>query len=151
MIPTSVLPALFLVATSPVLARDAAQDERDVLQAERALSAAFEAEDADWLEQHLDPDFTLTNSRGVVTTRAQEAAELRSGTIQYTVFRNHDSKVRLYGDTAVVIGITSVEGTSGGEAFKLAFRFTDVYVRRPEEWVMVAGHASRLEATPATP
>lgn len=122
----------------------AAEDDiAEILRAEREICAAFERGDADWLEANLDPTFTLTSSTGRVTTRAQEVAELRGGT-RYAVFRNRDSKVRLYGDAAVVTGITRVEGKAGGAPYALDFQFTDTYVRRPQGWVLVASHASRL-------
>lgn len=135
---------LALVAAWPAVAGDRSKDEAAVLAAEKAICQAFENEDADWLAQHLDPGFTLTNSRGDVTTREQETAELRSGTVRYEVFRNHDSKVRFYGDTALVNGITTVQGRAGDAAFAAEFQFTDVYVRDKNEWRMVASHASKL-------
>ncbi|MGE7137534.1 nuclear transport factor 2 family protein [Luteibacter sp. NPDC031894] len=118
-------------------------DVRQILSAEREVCAAYEREDADWLEKHLDPTFTLTSSTGKVTTRADEVADLRSGT-KYDVFRNRNSKVRVYGDSAVVTGITHVEGKSGGKSYALDFQFTDTYVRKGDGWVIVASHASRL-------
>lgn len=135
------LPVL-LLASGPVMSSEK-EDMQQILQAERAICAAFEHEDADWLEQHLDPTFTLTSSAGKVTTRADEVADLRSGT-KYDVFRNRDSKVRLYGDAAVVTGITRVEGKSEGKPYALDFQFTDTYVRKSGGWVLVASHASRL-------
>lgn len=118
-------------------------DVQQILQVEQDISAAFERGDASWLEKHLDPTFTLTGSTGKVTTRADEVADLRSGT-KYEVFRNRDTVVRLYGDAAVTTGITRVEGQSDGNPYALDFQFTDTYIRKPEGWVMVASHASRL-------
>lgn len=145
---TDALPSLLLssllLASAPAFSSEK-DDIAKILQVESDISAAFEREDADWLEQHLDPTFTLTGSTGKVTTRAEEAADLRSGT-KYDVFRNRDSKVRLYGDAAVVIGITRVEGKSDGQPYALDFQFTDTYIRTPKGWVMVASHASRLPA-----
>lgn len=134
--------ALFPFA--PALASEA-DDVMQIMKVERDLCAAFEREDADYLEKHLDPTFTLVSSTGKVTTRADEVADLRGGT-KYDVFRNRDSKVRLYGDAAVVIGITRVEGKADGKPYALDFKFTDTYVRKPQGWVMVASHASRLPA-----
>jgi membrane-bound inhibitor of C-type lysozyme/ketosteroid isomerase-like protein len=118
-------------------------DVKQILQAERDICNAFEHEDADWLEKHLDPTFTLTSSNGKVTTRADEVADLRRGT-KYDVFRNRDSKVRMYGDAAVVTGITRVGGKSDGKPYALDFQFTDTYVRKDGAWVIVASQASRL-------
>lgn len=136
-----------LAAVAPLLALGAtpAADTAAILQAEQAICAAYERGDADWLERNLDPTFTLTGSTGKLTTRADEVADLRGGT-RYAVFRNRDSKVRLYGDAAVVTGITRVEGQADGQPYALDFQFTDTYVRKPQGWVIVASHASRLAA-----
>ena len=136
--------AVLLSAQQPARASEP-EDVRRILQAEREICAAYEREDADWLEKHLDPTFTLTSSNGKVTTRADEVADLRGGT-RYDVFRNRDSRVRVYGDAAVVTGITRVEGKSEGKPYALDFQFTDTYVRRGDGWVLVASHASRLMA-----
>jgi ketosteroid isomerase-like protein len=131
-----------LLASLPALASEA-EDTAAILAAEAAISAAFERGDADWLERNLDPSFTLTGSTGTVTTAAQEAADLRSGT-RYDVFRNRDTRVRLYGDAAVTTGITRVEGRSEGKPYAVEFQFTDTWIRKPQGWVIVASHASRL-------
>ena len=149
-LPSCLAFALSLTAAT-ASAQDRAADERALLEAERAICDAYQREDATWLERHLDREFTLTSSNGSVSTRADEVAELRAGKIQYDVFRNRDSKVRFDGDAAVVNGITMVQGTASGEAFKGDFQFTDVYVRRGKEWVIVASHASRLPNARAEP
>ena len=46
--------------------------------------------------------------------------------------------------SAVVVGITSIRGTAGGQAFAADFRYTDTWVYRDRVWWMVASHASRL-------
>ena len=72
-LPALLLPVLLLAS---VPARSAQKDDvQQILQAERDICAAFEREDANWLEQHLDPTFTLTSSTGKVTTRADEVAD----------------------------------------------------------------------------
>ena len=137
---------LLLAASWPSLAMaDAKADEAAIHQSERDICAAYERGDADWLEKNLDPTFTLTGSTGKLTTRAEEVADLRNGT-RYTVFRNRDTKLRLYGDAAVVTGITRVEGKAEDKPYAVDFQFTDTYVRRPQGWVIVASHASRRDS-----
>jgi len=134
---------LMLATLAPSLAFASDTDDiAAIQQAERDICAAYERGDADWLEKHLDPSFTLTGSTGKLTTRAEEVADLRGGT-RYSVFRNRDTHVRLYGEAAVVTGITHVEGNADGQPYALDFQFTDTYVRRPQGWVIVASHASR--------
>lgn len=75
--------------------------------------------------------------------RSAAAAE-RGCSVVYDELRNYGMQVRRYGDTALVNGITSVVGESGGERFAADFRFTDTLVRRGDGWVLAASHASRL-------
>jgi ketosteroid isomerase-like protein len=134
------LALLTLVVASPARADDIAE----ILAAERVLCAAFEAEDAAALERGLSADFTLVDSRGTVTTRADEVAALRTGAVRYGVFRNEGTKVRLHGDAAIATGITRVAGAQGDAAFAASFRFTDTWVRQGGRWLLAASHASKL-------
>lgn len=127
-------------------ARDTAQDEREILRVEATLCRAFENGDADALRRHLDESFTLIDSKGTVTDFRQNVAEVARRDPVYEVFRNHDQKIRLYGDAAIVTGITSIKGRSGTTAFAGEFRFTDTWVRVDGGWKLAASHASRLPA-----
>lgn len=138
--------AALAVAASPAPARDAAQDRHDILETETALCEAFENGDADTLRALLDERFVLTGSNGIPTDRAQTIAEVESGEPAYDVFRNHGQTFHLYGDAAVVIGITTIEGTAGGEAFAADFQFTDTWVYRDDRWLLAASHATRVSA-----
>jgi len=136
---------LYCIASS-VHARDAAQDEREIRRVEAQLCHAFEIGDARTLRKDLDVTFTLTNSHGEVSDFAQNLAEVASREPRYEIFRNHDQQVRVYRDAAIVTGITTVKGTSKGDAFAADFQFTDTYVRRDGRWLLAASHASRLSA-----
>ena len=133
-----------LSIAAPAFARDAAQDEREIRRVEAAVCTAFEQGDAAALEKNLTPDFTLTSSRGEVTDRKQNMAEVASREPRYAVFRNHDQKLRLYGDSAIVLGITTIKATVEGKPFEADFQFTDTYVRRDGHWLLAASHASKL-------
>jgi ketosteroid isomerase-like protein len=123
---------------------DAKADEALILERIHKACAAFEKGDADYLVEFLDESFTLTDTRGQVTTREQNLAEVRKREPRYDMFRNHGMKVRVYGDSAVVTGITSIKGTSGGAAFAVDVQFTDTLIKRDGKWRMVASHASPL-------
>ena len=141
----SILLAIAAVACAGnAVARDAAQDERDIRRTEAALCHAFETGDADTLRNGLDARFTLTDSKGHVTDRAQNLAGVARRDPRYDAFRNHDQTIRLYGDAAIVSGITSISGRSGASAFSGDFRFTDTWIRRDGRWLLAASHASPL-------
>jgi ketosteroid isomerase-like protein len=121
-----------------------ADDEREIRKVEAALCDALRTGDAAAIAKLEDETYTLTNSKSEVTTRADDIADAKKG-IRYDEFRNHDQKVRLYGDAAIVLGVTSVKGTSGGKAFAADFQFTDTYIRRGDGWKIAASHATRIE------
>lgn len=120
------------------------KDETAVLAALTKACDGFESGDVSYLTKFLAPDFTLTGSDGAVTTRDENLAEVRAREPRYEVFRNHDMKVRLYGDTALVNGITSIKGTSKGKPFAVEVQFTDTLIRKDGAWLLVASDASPL-------
>lgn len=140
--------ALFVLATSAVAAPKS--EEAAVLEAIHAACDAFRTGDARFVTDFLAEGFTLTDSSGQVTSREETITEVRNKQPLYEVFRNHDMKVRFYGETAVVNGITTVKGTAGGKAFAADLRFTDTLVKRNGKWVMVASHVSPLAKPQAT-
>jgi ketosteroid isomerase-like protein len=121
-----------------------ADDEREIRKVEAALCDALRSGDAATIDRLEDATYTLTNSKGEVTTRADDIADAKKG-VRYDEFGNHDQTVRLYGDAAIVLGVTSVRGNAGGKPFAADFRFTDTYVRRADGWKIAASHATRIE------
>jgi ketosteroid isomerase-like protein len=117
---------------------------RQLLKAEADACQAFEVGNADALRRALTADFTLVDSHGSVTNLEQNLAEVAAREPFYEEFRNHDQQVRLYGDTALIVGITSIRGRAGGEPFAANFRYTDTWIHRDGKWLLAASHASRL-------
>lgn len=131
-----------MATTAGAVAPD--QATRELLQAEADVCQAFEAGHADALRRALTVDFTLVDSHGNVTNLKQNLAEVAAREPFYEEFRNHDQQVRLYGDAALIVGITSIRGRAGGEPFAANFRYTDTWIRRDGKWLLAASHASRL-------
>ncbi|NOK10384.1 nuclear transport factor 2 family protein [Corallococcus exercitus] len=138
------LTTILALATGTAEARDPAQDERELLKVEAALCRAFETADVATLRKSLDARFTLTDSKGTVTDLEQNLAEVAKKDPVYEVFRNHHQQVRLYGDAAVVTGITTLKGHSGKVQFEGDYQFTDTWVYRDGQWKLAASHATRL-------
>lgn len=134
---------LMAIATTAV-AIEPDQSTRDLLKAEADACQAFETGHADVLRHALTADFTLVDSHGKVTNLEQNLAEVVAREPFYEMFRNHDQQVRLYGDTALIVGVTSVRGRAEGEPFAADFRYTDTWIRREGQWLLAASHASRL-------
>jgi ketosteroid isomerase-like protein len=122
----------------------ATAQEQEAMATTQAAAEAFRVRDMATIEKLLAPEFVLVSTTAEVQTRAQAIAEVRAGDPQYDRFENHSMTARIYGDTAVVQGITSLKGRSGGTAFKLDVRFTDTLVRVNGQWTIVISHVTRI-------
>jgi ketosteroid isomerase-like protein len=119
-------------------------DETRVMQVTQDACEAFLRADLAAVEALLAPEFTLVNSRAVVQTRDEVLAEVRTRDPQYEVFRNHSMTAHVFGDAAIVQGITSVKGRSGEHSFDVNVRFTDTLIRRKGTWRLVVSHVTAI-------
>jgi uncharacterized protein (TIGR02246 family) len=138
--------ALTFLTSLPLAFAQESDEGNKVLQTERDLAAAYQRGDAEAIAQGVMEDYTLTNSMGKVTTRADDIAEAKKNDPKYEIFENYDMKVRVHGDSAVVIGKTHTKGISGGKPFDSQFQFTDTFVKDGGRWRLAASHASKLPA-----
>ena len=125
-------------------AQHAEREENAVLKAEDDLATAYLNSDADGIARGVTEDYMLTNSTGKITTRADDIAEAEKQDPKYEVFENTGMKVRVHGNTAVVIGRTHTKGISGGKPFDSQFQFTDTFIKDGGLWRLFAGHVSKL-------
>jgi ketosteroid isomerase-like protein len=65
-----------------------------------------------------------------------------AGLLKIASYEQSDLEVRIYGDTAVVIGTGKSKGEWKGESFGSKERFTDVFVRQDGKWHCVSTHTS---------
>jgi ketosteroid isomerase-like protein len=140
---------LALAAFSMTPATSASVHEQEAMAATQAACDAFRLRDIAALERLLAPEFVLVSTNADVQSRAQAIQEVRDGDPQYDRFENHSMSARVYGDTAVVQGITSLKGRSGGKPFALDVRFTDTLVRVDGRWSIVVSHVTRIPSPPA--
>jgi ketosteroid isomerase-like protein len=142
---TVVFALAFLASLSLMLAQES-DEANAVLQTERDLAMAYQRGDGDAIAQGVMEDYTLTNSMGKVTTRADDIAEAKKNDPKYEIFENYDMNARVHGDAAVVTGKTHTKGISGGKPFDSVFQFTDTFVKDGGRWRLLASHASKLPA-----
>src|SRR6266566_8251728 len=134
--------ASFMCAAT-IFAQTPAEEMTAVIQAERDGCAAYLQGDAEKIANFLTEDYTLTNSKGEISARADDIADAKSGRVHYDEFENYDMKVRLYGDsTAVVTGRTKLKGVYDGKPVDKIVQFTDTLVKQNGHWRLAAGHVS---------
>jgi ketosteroid isomerase-like protein len=135
---------LSFACLASVLGQTPSDESAAVLQAEREGCAAYLHGDAGKIANFLTDDYTLTNSKGEITTAADDIEDAKSGRVHYDVFENYDMKVRIYDDhTAIVTGKTKVKGNAQGKPIDIIVQFTDTFVKQSGRWRLAAGHVSR--------
>jgi len=135
-----------LVCVVAVLGQAPTDERAAVLQAEHDGCVAYLRGDAEKIANFLTNDYTLTNSKGEISTAADDIEDARSGRVHYDVFENYDMKVRIYGGhTAIVTGKTKVKGNAQGKPIDIIVQFTDTFVKQSGRWRLAAGHVSRLK------
>ena len=92
----------------------------------------------------LADDYVGITSNGTVENKQQALAQRSAGTIRVTRLDITDTKVRVYGDTAVVTSQAQLEGTNGTSDIGGQYRYTRVYNRRLGQWKIVSFEASRM-------
>ncbi len=120
------------------------QSVNSVLHAERVGCSAYAHNDVEGVRRFLADDYTLTDSKGTVTTKQDDLDDFLQHRIHYTTFENKNMKVRLYPGVAIVTGQTLVKGTAGTKPFDVEVQFTDTLVFVKGQWLLAAGHVSRL-------
>jgi ketosteroid isomerase-like protein len=136
-----------VLAFAALLAQPAASaslQEQEVMAITQAACDAFRLRDITAAERLLAPEFTLVGTDASVQNLKQALDEVRAGDPQYDRFENHSMTARVYGDAAVVQGITSLKGRSGGKPFAVDVRFTDTLVRVDGRWTIVVSHVTRI-------
>jgi ketosteroid isomerase-like protein len=114
--------------------------EQELLKLQRQWLDAYQKHDAAALERIEVDDFTLTESDGKVTTKAEDVASIKNAKPPQPddSFDVEDVKVRLYGDTAVLIGRVILKYRNKGQMVAERYRYTDTYLKRHGRWRVVA-------------
>ncbi len=133
----------FLLLASAASAADK-RAEADVMQVTQDACVAFLEADLAAADRLLAPGFTLVNSQAVVQSREEVLAEIRNRDPVYSEFRNHSMSARVFGDAAIVQGITSVKGKSGEHEFDVNVRFTDTLIREKGQWRLIVSHVTAI-------
>ena len=118
--------------------------EQELMKLENQWNDASVKSDVAFLDRILAEDWTSTDADGVVGTKAQSLASLKSGEDVVTSAVADEMKVRVYGDAAVVTGRNTSKETLKGKDFIGQYRWTDTFIKRDGRWQCVAGHSSEI-------
>lgn len=124
----------------------AGRDEQAVRRLEDEWLGCYLRGDKTTFDRIVANDFTGTDESAKLRNKAQEREVIQAPPSSIKVsLTNEDLQVRIYRDTAVVIGRIVAKSQPGGQA-EISFqsRFTDTLLKRQGRWQVVARHYSRL-------
>ena len=110
---------------------------------DQAIQAQLKG-DTSALEKNYADDATIIHSDGTLSTKAQEIENLKSSALKYESIDVRDRKIKVYGNTAVVIALSSFKGTLSGKPFSGDVRSTRIFVKQDGNWKMVLFQVTRV-------
>lgn len=115
-----------------------------LLRLDSAWARAYATHDTALAAQLFSDSLIVTSGEGRIKDKAGEIGDVRpASTLTMHYFRTSDVVARVYGSTAVVIGLAEWSFTYAGRVSTARRRYTAVYTRdagSPLGWQMVALH-----------
>ena len=143
---TAVLP---LTLTSVALGQEqsSSRDQRSsveqaIRQLDRERIQAQIGADAVALERIYADDFIGVGPSGTVRTKAQVISDFTAGDLKFQSITTDEVQVRVYENTAVETGLSTMVGQDKGKAVPRDTRFTRVWVKQQGRWRLIANHYS---------
>ena len=130
---------LFVLMPRSTLAAQAASAAEDSVRAvELARGEALLHADTVALSRMTAEEFMEISRFGLLRSRAVNLREIATGDLHLLTVRYDSLVVRIYGDVAVLRGITDNTGTFRGIPFSGKLRYLRIFVRRDGRWQAVA-------------
>ena len=98
--------------------------------------------DAAALKRIYADDFIGVGPSGTVRTKPQVISDFTSGDLRFQSITTDEVRVRVYGNTAVETGRSTMNGQDKGKTVPRDTRFTRVWVKQHGRWRLVANHYS---------
>jgi ketosteroid isomerase-like protein len=118
--------------------------QEEVLRIEKELSQAIVRNDAEAVGRFLADDWIVIDPDGGIIDRARFLGVIKSGTLAHEMMESADSRVRIYGNTAIVTALTTTKGKYSGQAFTTQERATDVFVKQNGRWQCALSHLTKF-------
>jgi uncharacterized protein (TIGR02246 family) len=116
--------------------------ERAIRQVDDERIQAQIHADAAALNRIYAEDFIGVGPSGTVRTKPQVLSDFTSGTLKFQSITTDEVRVRVYENTAVETGLSTMIGQDKGKDVPRDTRFTRVWVKQQGQWRLVANHYS---------
>jgi ketosteroid isomerase-like protein len=118
--------------------------QKELVKLEDEFARAVARNDADALDGILADDWIIVDPDGSMISKARFLGVIKSGVLVHESMESTDLRIRLYGNTAVVTGLTTTKGKFMGQDFASCERATDVFVKQTDRWQCVFTQLTRF-------
>ncbi len=118
--------------------------QEELLKLEKEFAQAITNNDGEAVDGFLADDWIIVDPDGGIIDKVRFLEVIRSGALSHELMESADSRVRLYGSTAVVTGLTTTKGKFMGQDFTSCERATDVFVKQDDRWLCVLTQLTRF-------
>ena len=116
-----------------------------VEDADQSFFAALRAADAPALAALLTDDFVLIDvMRGSEVPRAELIGAVAGGVLRFDTIDVIGSRVRRYGNAAIVTGQTEMRGRAGEDAWSARSRYAHVFVEQEGRWRLASAQGTQI-------
>jgi uncharacterized protein (TIGR02246 family) len=120
--------------------------EQQVHELCHSLNQALLKADIPTLNKIFADDFVIIRPNGTVVGKEEAVKDVESGKTKFESIEELDSRIRVYGDTAVVTTLEKTSATIGGNPATGQARHTYVCVKRGGRWVVVLRQVTPVPA-----
>jgi len=141
------LPALVLCQTNGKNTNKKGGDEQAVRQTLNDLAAALGKNDTAALDRIYADDYTFVGDTGMMMTKAERIAAMKSGELKYESISIEVVKLQLFGNTAVAINRITTKFAPGLKFTKFTdgkFITTATLIKMKGRWQLVAAGNTRV-------
>jgi len=137
--------ALLCAPAQLVHAQDYDAAARDQVTAlEKAWNQAYKAGDTKALASILDNSLLLVEDDGSLKTKSEFLASVKASSGNEEQVAPESLTVRVFGDTAIAIGVIAVKGTKGSKPVVHRERFIDTWIKKNGTWICIATSATPI-------
>lgn len=131
-----------LMIASPCFAQLSTEAELNRLEDLRYQ--AMQAQDAATMAELFADEFVYQTLQGITHTKESYIKSIAGGDVKINSFKRENSRVRFYGDTAVVMAVTHLNVAFKGDVRDLSLFYTNVWFKRDGRWQLVARQSTQL-------
>jgi ketosteroid isomerase-like protein len=118
------------------------ETKQQVLRSEDQLNQALRENDGDHVSKMCADELEWTNANGVLLTKDQMFADLRSGKQKNNSIEHQDVRAHVYGTTVVVTGLSTSTYLYNGKTHVGSRRFTNVWIKQSGRWLLIVHHVT---------